>query len=264
MGASEILRMNDLKIGYGDRVIAGPFDIALQKGIITALIGRNGIGKSTLLKTLTGNLRPIQGKVLIEGTELTRIKKADLAKKIAIVSHSESYIGGLRLHELVGLGRTPYTGTLGIMSRNDKEKISESMERVGILSLSDKFVGELSDGERQKGMIARALAQETPIIIMDEPFSFLDVAARIEILLLLKGIAEKDNKAILFSTHEVTQALRMTQTIWLFTNASENSYPQLHAGPHSELIEKGILDSLFNSELIKFDKNTKDFIVNTK
>lgn len=250
----------DLAIGYGKHIIAERIALNLMRGEVAALIGRNGIGKSTLIKTLTGSLKPISGIITLEDKPLEVYRKSQLSRIISIVSTSEALTGGLRLSEYVGLGRSPYTGILGILNREDKKRVVEAMELVGIGHKSDDFFSQLSDGERQKGMIGRALAQNTPIIIMDEPFSFLDVASRIELLLILKDIARKQNKAILFSTHEVTQALRMADRIWLFHPDSQGNHATITAGTAQEIVAKGKIKLLFDNPHIEFDPITMDFI----
>lgn len=247
-----------LRFGYGGSSISAPVDFTLDSGIVTAIIGRNGIGKSTFIKTITGRLPIIVGKVLIDNKPLDQLSRKEIASRISLVSTSKGLEGGLRLHEFVALGRTPYTGLLGILSENDRLMISEAIDAVGINHKKECFVGELSDGEHQKAQIARALAQDTPIIIMDEPFSFLDVASRIEILALLKDIASAQNKAILYSTHEVSQALKMADRIALFLKGDDGLTEMVEDTPDN-LIEGGYIDRIFESKRVAFDRNIKDF-----
>lgn len=251
--------IENLSIGYGSKVVAHNLNLQLRRGEVTALLGRNGIGKSTLIKTITGNIPPLTGSVKVEGIALATYRRHQLARLISIVSTSDALTGGLRLSEYVGLGRTPYTGITGTLSGEDKIRVEEAINLVGISHKQDNFFAHLSDGERQKGMIARALAQDTPIIIMDEPFSFLDVAARIEILQILKDISRKEDKAILFSTHEVTQALRMTDRVWLFYPDKEGEVATIASGSPTEIIASGLMQRLFDNPKIKFDEKTLDF-----
>lgn len=253
------LAIDNLSIGYGSKVVARNLDLQLWRGEVTALLGRNGIGKSTLIKTVTGNIPPLSGSVCVEGKPLSAFRKNQLARLVSIVSTSDALTGGLRLSEYVGLGRTPYTGIMGTLSGDDKNRVEEAMDLVGISHKRDNFFAQLSDGERQKGMIARALAQNTPVIIMDEPFSFLDVASRIEILLILKDIARKEEKAILFSTHEVTQALRMADRVWLFYPDEDGGTASIASGTPAEIVDSGLMQRLFDNPNIKFDEETMEF-----
>lgn len=244
--------IHNLSIGY-KRPLASGLNLSLDRGV-TALIGRNGAGKSTLIKTLTGQQSPLEGSITINYKSLYEYSKKELARLIAVVSTDPSLAGGLRLHELVSLGRIPYTGRMGILTKEDREKVEKSMVSVGIVDKKDRFVAELSDGERQKGMIARGLVQETPYIIMDEPFSFLDVASRLEIQELAKELAGKENKSILFSTHEVAEALQTVDKVWAFTVNGV-----IEGSPES-LIESKVIDSLFNNPKVGFDKEKRMFI----
>lgn len=250
---SVILKTRNLSIGYKKIKIAEDLSLELRRGEVTALIGRNGAGKTTLIKTLTGNLNPLGGEIFLEGRKLGEYKRTELAKAMAIVNTDPNMAGGLRLKELVGLGRIPYTGRMGVESKADKDIIEKVLETTGIAHKKESFVSELSDGERQKGMIARALAQQTPIIIMDEPFSFLDVASRLEMLDLLNNLAKEDNKAILLSTHEVAEALKMSVQIWLFLRE------EMITGRPEDLIERGDIDRLFEDTKVKFDRERGEF-----
>lgn len=252
-----ILYTKNLSIGYKGRSLIKGLNLSLEQGTLTAMIGRNGVGKSTLIKTLTGELTPIEGEVLIDGESIDQISTKRMARLIALVNTEPHMAGGLRLHELVGLGRIPYTGHIGLLDKTDKEIIFNAIETVGLGHKYDSFVGELSDGERQKGMIARGLVQDTPIIIMDEPFSFLDVAARLEMLDMINRLAEKEGKAILFSTHEVSQALRMVKRVWMFVNDAGKE--NVVEGTPTELIEKGTTDKLFPNSKVTFDKEKGEF-----
>lgn len=253
-----ILETENLSIGYKGVQIAENLNLNLREGEVTALIGRNGAGKSTLIKTLTGNLPPLKGSVTINKENITKINRKDLSRLISVVNTDPHMAGGLRLRELVELGRIPYTGRIGILSKDDNRIVEEALKATGVLHMKERYVSELSDGERQKGMIARGLAQETPLIIMDEPFSFLDVASRWEILELMKNLAIEKNKAILFSTHEVSEALRMSDRIWLFTVNG------LLEGEPEKLISSGAVDLLFPQSRIKFDKKKGDFYLPDK
>lgn len=249
------LSIRHLDIGYGKDPVLRDLSLSLSPGEVTALIGRNGSGKSTLIKTLTGNLRSLGGEISIGEKELGKFSRKELARTFAVVTTENHTGGGLRLEEMVSLGRIPYSGMTGILSRVDRELISEALEAVGLTPLKRKFVSELSDGERQKGMIARGLAQQTPILIMDEPFSFLDVASRLELMILLRKLAREKRKAILFSTHEVGEALRMADKIWMIVRNGKDAHNELIEGAPEELIEKGYVKYLFPDSRVEFDGN---------
>ncbi len=190
----------------------------------------------------------------ILGKTLDSYSKKELAKMLAIVTTDPIQAGGLTVRELVGLGRQPHTGFFGRLSETDRKTVESAMSKTGISHKAEEYVAELSDGERQKTMIAKAIAQDTPVIVLDEPFSFLDVAARIEILSLLGSISAT-GKAILYSSHDVSQALRMASKLMLFTRDR-----QLVCGTPSQVIANGDLAKLFDSESVVFSHTENDFI----
>ena len=249
-----ILKLEDLAIGYSQTSPIMVGNAGIGSGV-TALIGRNGAGKSTLIKTITGNRQPLKGRVLLFGKPIGKYSKKDLSRLIALVTTETHMAGGLTLREMVELGRIPFTGRFGFLSSSDRRVVDEALDAVGISRLADKFVGRLSDGERQKGMIARGLVQETPLIIMDEPFSFLDVASRLELLALIGSLASEKSRTFLFSTHEVSEALRMAGNIWMFTSDGFVS------GKPSQIIGSGAIRSLFPGSPVKFNPETYDFII---
>lgn len=256
---SPILSTSGLSIGYGRKIVVSGLNLTLPSAQVTALIGRNGAGKSTLLKTLTRHLHPIAGEIKIGGKELKTLTRKEMAKMVATVSTEPHMAERLRVEELVGLGRIPYTGRIGLLSAEDRKKVAEAMATVGIAHKRLSYVEELSDGERQKAMIARGLVQETPLILMDEPFSYLDVAARIETLDLLCHIAHTQNRAVLFSTHEVTQALRMADRVWMIVQDPDSGLEVIEQGTPREVTECGLPDRLFPGSRVKFDPQLKDY-----
>ncbi len=252
-----ILTARELSIGYGKTTIAADISLEIRRGEVTALLGANGVGKSTLIKTLTNELPPLSGSISIEGKELQELSKKRLAEKIALVTADNLQIGGLRVYELVSLGRHPYTGFFGHLSQKDESIIRTAIENVNIAHKTNEYVANLSDGERQKALIARALAQTTPLILLDEPFSFLDPVARIEIFTLLKEQARANNIGILLSSHDVAQALRIADRIWLFCNCNITSMSAEEA-LHSDMISQA-----FPSEKASFSAEIGDFISTT-
>lgn len=244
-----------LSIGYGRKVIASGLDITLMPGEVTAMLGENGAGKSTLIKTICGEIPPIAGEIEICGRALKDYSARQLARTIALVTTDRIQAGGLTVEELVGLGRQPHTGFFGRLSDTDLEIVRSAMHHVGIAHKAPDFVATLSDGERQKALIARAIAQQTPIIILDEPFSFLDVASRVEILSLLIDSAKANDTAILFSSHDVAQALRMADKILLFTPEKG-----IISDSPRHLIDSHRIEALFENRNVAFDPSQNDFV----
>ncbi len=249
-----VLSVKNLAIGYNNHIIASDINFNLSSGAVCALLGANGVGKSTLLKTIIGELSPLKGSITIFDKLLEEYSHKQIARLMAIVTTERILSGGLTVSELVAMGRHPYTGFLGRLTSKDKQIVTNSISIVGITHKKNCFLSELSDGERQKAMIAKALAQDTPIIVLDEPFSFLDVASRIEILSLLRELAKK-GKIVLFSSHDVSQALRMATDILLFTTNRI-----LISGKPEELIETKKIDYLFSDRSVVFSKEITDFL----
>lgn len=256
-----ILSAKDLTVGYRkgnstSPVISG-LNLSLSRGKLVALIGANGIGKSTLLRTLVGNQPPLEGEVSISGIRIGEISRKDLSLLLGIVNTERTQAGALTVREVVSLGRQPYTGFLGILSKNDKSIVEKAMQDAGILHKASSFLAELSDGERQKVMIAKALAQCTPIIILDEPMAFLDVASRMETMLLLHNLAHKQNKAVLLSSHDLSQSMMLADELWVVTNDQK-----IISGNTEDVVLSGAMDSIFASSIISFDLLQGDFCIN--
>lgn len=249
----EILSAKNLAVGYGSSIVAQHIDLSLKKGELYALVGINGAGKSTLLRTLAGLQPKIAGQLCLAGRAMESYTLQNLATKIALVLTEPLASKNLTVTELVALGRQPYTNWLGRLTHNDKKHIMESIERVGLDRLKEKKCGELSDGQLQRVLIARALAQDTPILLLDEPTTHLDLAHKIEILALLKQLAHTNGKTILLTTHEVNLALQMCDKLVLL-NGKENPF-----GAPKGLIENGYFKTFFSSESIVFDREIGQF-----
>ena len=219
-----ILRLDRLALGYPGRgdVFRG-LRAELRPGELVSLLGANGSGKSTLLKALCGNLRPTAGHVEVNGKRLSQLSAMERARLVSIVTTDKAAAGGLTVEELVAMGRYPHTGPLGRHSAADRRIIAEAIDAVGLTRLAYRLTATLSDGERQKAMIARALAQDTPVMLLDEPTAFLDAASRIEILSLLRDLAAGKNRAILLSTHDISPAVRLSTRLWLVKPATPAS-----------------------------------------
>lgn len=217
-----VLSASNLSIGYhsGNNAVTVMQGINLQlhSGRLTAMLGRNGIGKSTLLRTIAGAQPSLNGTVLLDERNINEYSPRELSRQMSLVYTDRTQAGGLTVKQLVSLGRYPHTGFFGRLGRHDHDVVAQSMTAAGIKHKETAYVAELSDGERQKAMIARALAQETPIILLDEPTSFLDVASRIEVMTLLHRLAHDEHKAILLSTHDIAQALSLADELWVATH----------------------------------------------
>ncbi len=219
MKREETIRLTGLSIGYRGKhsvkCVADGISQAIHSGELTCLLGENGAGKSTLLRTLSGFLSPLAGEISILGRPLSSYKERELATVIGVVLTEKSNLQNMTVRELVGMGRSPYTGFWGRLSADDRRKVDDALSLVGIAALSDRMVQTLSDGERQKVMIAKALAQETPIIFLDEPTAFLDYPSKVEILHLLHRLSREMHKTIFLSTHDLELALQIADRLWL-------------------------------------------------
>ena len=255
----ETIQLRGLSIGYrtkhGVRQVAGPIDGAIRRGELTCLLGANGVGKSTLLRTLAAFQPKVGGDIFIEERgekrEISDYSDKELSRLIGVVLTEKPDVRNMSVHELVCLGRSPYTGFWGTYSKEDLQVVDESIALVGIASLSSRMIHTLSDGERQKVMIAKALAQQTPVIYLDEPTAFLDYPSKVEVLQLLRRISRKAEKTIFLSTHDVELALQLADTIWLMTRETGVSI-----GTPQELAQQGILGRFIEREDIAFDPET--------
>ena len=219
MKREETIRLFNLAIGYPGKhsvkIVAEGISESIQSGELTCLIGENGAGKSTLLRTLSGFLPALSGEISIMGKPLRAYREKELATVIGVVLTEKTNLQNMTVAELVGMGRSPYTGFWGQLSADDRQKVDEALSLVGIAWLRERMVQTLSDGERQKVMIAKALAQETPIIFLDEPTAFLDYPSKVEILHLLHRLSQEMGKTIFLSTHDLELALRVADRVWL-------------------------------------------------
>lgn len=251
-GKKEILlRAENLRIGYllGKKEIkvCDGMNFELKRGELVALLGPNGAGKSTLLRTLSSSLQPLSGNVFYSGRLLKNISQRDLSRKISVVLTDHTQAGGLTVSELVSLGRQPYTGFFGRLKARDLRLVDEAINSVGLSFKSNSYMAELSDGERQKAMIAKALVQETDVLLLDEPAAFLDVASKLELMALLRQIAVERDCAVLFSSHDVEQALTLSDKLWLMSRDG------LLCGGTEDMVLQGHLSELFRSNNVRFD-----------
>jgi iron complex transport system ATP-binding protein len=215
-----LLETHDLAIGYQSRsttrrVVVASINLRLEAGELVCLLGPNGAGKSTLLRTLAGMQAPLQGQIQIMGTDLYRLSPIDRARRLGVVLTDRAEVGALSVRALVALGRYPYTDWAGRLTAADEICIDQALAAVGATALALRLFGQLSDGERQKALIARALAQEPNLLLLDEPTAFLDWPRRVEIMGILRRLARESGRAVLLSTHDLDLALRGADRLWL-------------------------------------------------
>ena len=242
-----MIQLKDLTLGYEQRTLLEKVSAHITGGQLVALLGRNGTGKSTLLRAVMGLEKPQNGEIILHGNNIASLKPEELARNISFVTTDKVRIANLRCRDVVALGRAPYTNWLDQLQGEDKEKVDNAMHLVGMDSYAEKTMDKMSDGECQRIMIARALAQDTPVILLDEPTAFLDLPNRYELCLLLRKLTQKEGKCILFSTHDLDIALSLCDTIMLIDN------PQLYSLPTNEMITSGHIERLFHNESITFD-----------
>ncbi len=252
-----ILKTENLAIGYISKktqhVIASSININLKKGELIGLIGANGIGKSTLLRTLTGVQSKLNGSITIHNKHLENYSNIDLAKTLSLVLTEPLASKNLSVFELVALGRQPYTDWIGNLSKKDILIINSALKQTNMLEAKHKTCSELSDGQVQKVMISRAIAQDTDLIILDEPTTHLDMYYKAYILKLLQKLAKETNKTILFSSHEMDLAIQLCDKLIVMTKNEV-----LFDTPEN-LISKNIFNSLFPKNLIAFDNEIRRF-----
>lgn len=210
-----IIETKNLTIGYGDKIIHSGLNLTLKVAELTSILGVNGSGKSTLIRTLCGLMPSLGGEIYICGKKINEYSKPELSSIISVVLTERVNDGGLTVYEIVSLGRYPFTGFFGRLSPDDRLMVEKSLNDVGIWDMRDKFISELSDGERQKVMIAKSLAQESKIIILDEPTSFLDLRSRMEIIGLLRKLAAEKGTTFLLSLHDLELSLQYSDSLWI-------------------------------------------------
>lgn len=254
-----ILSTEDLSIGYKSKkatsLVANDINIELKQGELIGLVGANGIGKSTLLRTLTSIQSPIQGRILLDHKSIDSYNALELAQTLSLVLTEQLVSKNLTVFELVALGRQPYTNWVGSLSNEDSDITNLALERTNITELKHRKCYELSDGQLQKVMIARALAQDTSLIILDEPTTHLDMYHKAYILKLLQELTRQTHKTILFSSHEIDLAIQLCDTMIVMTPE------KVISDAPCNLISQGVFDNLFPKDLIAFDEKTGSFRV---
>ena len=241
-----MIELHDITLAYGSRQLLSGVTAVIRAGESTALIGRNGSGKSTLLRAVAGlgvsTLRG--GRILVGGTDTARMKPAERARTVSVVTTDKCRVANLRVEDAVALGRAPYTNWIGRMQAGDRQIVNESLAQVGMENFAAKTMDSLSDGEAQRVMIARALAQKTPVILLDEPTAFLDLPARYELCALLRRLAREEGKCILFSTHELDIAVRMCDSVAVIET------PSLHVATAAQTLADGTVGRLFSGATV--------------
>ncbi|RJE74556.1 ABC transporter ATP-binding protein [Reichenbachiella sp. MSK19-1] len=255
----EMLHTTGLSIGYDKKCIASDVNLALRPGKLVCLIGQNGVGKSTLLRTLAGLQEPLSGEVAIGEESIKVIDRRELARKIGIITTDKIGMSNMNVRELVALGRFPYTNWIGKEELEDRAKIEESIDLCKVNYIENAKLGTLSDGQFQKAMVARALAQDTDFILMDEPTAHLDIVNRLDMFSLFAQIKAQTNKGILVSTHELDLSIRFADELWLM----DFNQPVVCGAPQ-DLIESGAISRIFHHEDYEIDLTIANSMIRAK
>ena len=249
-----VLTVQHLTIGYRKRVVAADLSLELRAGELVCLLGPNGAGKSTLMRTLAGMQPPLSGCVLLQGDDITRLTAREIARRVSVVLTERVDAGTITARELVALGRYPHTDWMSRLTDDDRQIVDWALQSVGAAALAERYIHELSDGERQKIMIARALAQHPQVMLLDEPTAFLDLPRRVEIVHLLRTLARETRRAILLSTHDLDLALRTADQVWLLSLSGT-----MQVGAPEDLVLSGAVGRVFASAGASFDMETGAF-----
>jgi iron complex transport system ATP-binding protein len=230
-----MIELQHLTVGYGKKAILSDINQTIESGQLVCLLGANGVGKSTILRTIAGFQPPLCGTILLNEQDMSSFSTAQRSKAISVVLTERVEVPCMNVVDLVGMGRSPYTGFFGTLTKEDKNIVNEAIDMVGISHLATRTFDTLSDGERQKVLLAKALAQQTPVILLDEPTAFLDFHAKVSTLRLLLRLAHETNKTILLSTHDVEMAIQLSDALWIVQNG------EIKAGTTLSLTESGTL-----------------------
>ncbi len=255
---NSILSLKNVSIGYkqnqDENILLKNLSLEIENGKLICIIGRNGIGKSTLIKTISGMHKPINGNIFIDGIDVHLAPAKILASKISMVYTDKVDAENLSVYDLIAMGRYPYLSWLGILSNNDEGIVNKAISLSGIEKLKNRNITTLSDGERQKAMIARAIVQDTSIILLDEPTSHLDISGRLDVFITLKKLCQQENKTILLSTHQLDCALQFADEIWLISSDQE-----FISGHPKDAIITHAIGTEFNSNHLNFDAESGVF-----
>ena len=260
MNLSPTIQLHDLSTGYRshreEKVISQHLDLAIAPGEVVMLMGPNGSGKSTLMHTMAGLLPPLSGEVIISGKPLSSLKMKELARLLSLVLTERIPAGNMSISDIVAVGRYPYTGFRGSLRPEDKAVIHEALRACHLDGMQERLYSTLSDGEKQRVMIARALAQETPLILLDEPTAHLDLPSRLEVTTMLRTLARSLGKSILISTHELDLALGWADTIWLMDREGK-----VTASAPEDLILDGHIERVFGAPTLSYDRERGEFSI---
>ena len=248
-----MIELKNLSTGYGRHTVSANLNATLQSGRLTCLLGPNGVGKSTLLRTLCGFQPPLEGRMELDGKDMAQLSRKEMSRSIGVVLTERPDVTDMRASDMVALGRTPYTGFWGRLGTEDRNRVDEAMQLVGITHLAHRMIHTLSDGERQKVMIAKALAQQTPVILLDEPTAFLDFPSKVETMRLLHRLAHESGKTVFLSTHDLETAIQLSDDLWLL------SADGLESGTADSLSADGSLERFVSCKGIRFDAQRKVF-----
>ncbi len=252
-----IAETKDLAVGYRNRkktfTVMKGISLQARRGELVALIGRNGTGKSTLLRTLVGLQPPLGGEVRLDGRTLNETGSAELPRLVSFVSTEPVAVRNIKVRDVVALGRFPYTNWIGTSTAGDNDAVTAALEATGMTLLAGRSIDNISDGERQRTLIARSLAQDTGLLVMDEPTAFLDLPSRYGIVSILRSLTREKGKCVIYSTHDLDTAINEADRIWLMTEDGVSE------GAPEDLMLKGILASAFESPLLSFSVNDGTF-----
>lgn len=254
MNSQEInIKLNNISLEYPENLLLEQISVEAGKGELIAIIGRNGTGKSTLIRALLGLHSLAKGNIYLKGKNIKDYSTQELSQNISIVTTERINIANYTVFDLVAYGRFPYTKWMGKLSNSDKIIINEAIHQVGLEMLANRYIASLSDGEYQRAMIARCVCQNTDIILLDEPTAYLDIPAKYHIIKLMQELCIKHKKTILFSTHDLNLAIKFSHNIWLLNNK------KIQTGAPEDHIIKNSFNLLFNSSKIHFDANNNEF-----
>ncbi|KRA97573.1 hypothetical protein ASD83_10645 [Devosia sp. Root685] len=248
------LQTRDLAVGYRNRTVLSNINVQVGPGELVCLLGVNGIGKSTLMRTLARMEPALAGSIEIGGADITGMSSYDLARNVAVVLTERVAVRAMPAFRLVELGRYPHINWSGLLSEADRDIVRDAIAAVGAEHLAHRDINELSDGERQRIMTARALAQRPAVLLLDEPAAFLDVAARVEMIATLRTLAREQNVAVILSSHDLELSLRMADTIWLIDGAGH-----LHIGAPEDLLTDGSIAAAFSGPNVAFSADDRTF-----
>lgn len=252
------LELRNLHIGYDDdanrHIVAEELNASLPKGTVACLVGANGVGKSTLMRTLSGFQPALRGEVRIEGRALEEYTPRELSEKIGVVLTERESVPELTVEEVVAIGRAPYTNFWGRLTAADRRAVDEAIALVGIEHLRHKKIGRVSDGERQKAMIAKALAQQTSVILLDEPTAFLDYGSKVAVMRLLRRLAHEEGKAILLSTHDLEIAFQTADEVWIL------QHDGLQTGTLDALEEHGAVSAFLAKSGLRYEAEDRRIV----